>query len=74
MSTVRKKELLHETYDAALISVGGDDVYMAARKVVRMPLNTTESFNQAAKLGGVVAISSMLIKDGQEKKWIPTDH
>ena len=73
MSTVRKKELLHEAYDAALISAGGDDVSMAARKVVRMPLNAPETFNGAAKLAGAVAISSMLIKYGQEKKGIPTD-
>ena len=70
---MRKKELLHEAYDAALISAGGDDVSMAARKVVRMPLNTPESFNGAAKLAGTVAISSMLFKYGQEKKWIPSD-
>ena len=61
MSTVNKKELLSEAYDAAIITASAIGVSMVAG----MPLN------KPAKLALPVGASSMLIKYGQEKKWIP---
>ena len=42
MSSINKKKLLNEAYDAILIMAGAVEVSMTAKKLAGMPLNTPE--------------------------------
>lgn len=73
MSTINKKKLLNEVYDAALVTGRAIGISIISKKVGGMPLNTPETVRGAVKLGVALGASTMLVKRAQVKKYLPVD-
>ena len=73
MSTVNNKELMKELYDAALVTAGVVGLSMVSEKVLGEKLTDASTLKDTGKLEGGVAVSTMLVKWAQDKKYIPTD-
>ena len=73
MSTVNKKELMNEVYDAALVTTGVVGLSMASKRVLGEKLTDASSLKDTAKLAVGVAASTMLVKWAQNKKYLPFD-
>ena len=73
MSTVDRKELMNEVYDAALYTGGVFLIGMTSKKLLKEPLGTPSNFKDALKLSVAMAGGLMLAKFAQSKKWLPTD-
>ena len=61
-STVNKKELMNELYDAALVTAGVVGVSMVSKKVLGEKLTDASTLKDTAKLGAGVAVSTILVK------------
>ena len=73
MTTVNKKELMNEAYDAALVTAGVVGLSMASKKVLGEKLTNASSLKDTAKLVVGFAASTMLLKWAQDKKYLPVD-
>ena len=73
MSTVNKKELLNEVYDASLVTAGVVGLSMASKKLLGEKFTDASSLKDTAKLVVGVAASTMLVKWAQDKKYLPVD-
>ena len=73
MTTVNKKELMNETYDAALVTGGVVVLSMATKKVLGEKLTDASSLKDTAKLVVGVAASSMLVKWALCRKYLSVD-
>ena len=73
MSTVNKKELLNEVYDASLVTAGVVGLSMASKKLLGEKFTDASSLKDTAKLAVGVAASTMLVKWAQDKKYLPVD-
>lgn len=72
-SSIDRKELMNELYDAALVTAGAVAVSMASKKVLKEPLGTPESVKGTLKLATAVGASTLLVKWAQSKKYLPVD-
>ena len=72
MSTVDKKELMNEVYDADLVTAGVVGVSMASKNVLGKKLTDSSTLKDTAKLAAGVAVSTILVKWAQDKKYIPS--
>ena len=59
MSTINKKELMNEAYNAALVTTGVVGLSMASKKVLGEKLTDASSLKDTAKLAVGVAASKM---------------
>ena len=73
MTTVNKKELMNEVYDVVLISAGVVGISMVSKRILGEKLTTASTLTDTAKLTAGVAVSTMLVKWAQDKKYIPVD-
>ena len=73
MTTVNKKELMNEAYDALLVTAGVVGLSLASKKVLGEKLTDASSLKDTAKLAVGVAASTMLVKWAQDKKYLPAD-
>ena len=73
MSTVNKKEMLNELYDAALVTRGVVVLSMASKKLLGEKITDALSLKDTAKLAVGVAASSMFVKWAQDIKYLPVD-
>ena len=73
MTTVNKKELMNEAYDAVLITAGVVGISMVSKKILGEKLITASTLTDTAKLAVGVTASSMLVKWAQDKKYLPVD-
>ena len=72
MTTVNKKELMNEAYDALLVTAGVVGLSLASKKVLGEKLTDASSLKDTAKLAVGVAVT-MLVKWAQDKKYLPVD-
>ena len=73
MTTVNKKELMNEAYDALLVTAGVVGLSLASKKVLGEKLTDASSLKDTAKLAVGVAASTMLVKWAQDNKYLPVD-
>ena len=73
MTTIDRKELMNEVYDALLATVGAVAVSMASKKLLKEPLGTPENIVGTLKLAGAVSAGTLIVKWLQAQKYIPTD-
>ena len=73
MTTVNKKELMNETYDAALVTGGVVVLSMATKKLLGEKFTDASSLKDTAKLAVGVVASTMLVKWTQDKKYLLVD-
>ena len=73
MTTVNKKELMNEAYDAALVTGSVVVLSTATKKLLGEKLTDASSLKDTARLAVGVAASSMLVKWAQDKKHLPVD-
>ena len=73
MTTVNKKELMNEAYDAALVTTGVVGLSMVSKKLLGEKLTDASSLKDTAKLAAGVATSTMFVKWAQDKKYLPVD-
>ncbi len=73
MSTVDRKELMSEVYDAALYNGGVFQIGLNSKKLLKEPLGTPSNIKYALKLSVAMAGGLVLVKLAQSKKWLPTD-
>ena len=67
------KDLMNESFDALLVTVGVVGVSMVSKKVLGENLINASSLKDIAKLTAGVATSTMLVKYAQTKGWLPED-
>ncbi len=73
MSTVDRKELMNEAYDALLYTGGAFLIGMTSKKILKEPLGTPGNIKDFLKLSAVMTGGLILAKFAQSKKWLPTD-
>ena len=73
MSTVNKKDLINEAYEAALVTAGVVGLSVASKKLLGQKLTDATFLKDTAKLAVGVAASTMLVKWAQDKKYLPVD-
>ena len=73
MSTVNKKELLNEAFDALLVSSGVVLLSMASKKLLGEKLTDASTIKDIGKLSVGVTASTMIVKYAQSKDYIPHD-
>ena len=72
-TTVNKKEMLNDLYDAALVTGGVVVLSIASKKVLGAKITDASSLKDTAKLAVGVAARTMLVKWAQDKKYLPVD-
>ena len=73
MTTVNKKELMNEAYDAVLISAGVVGNSIVSKKILGEKLTTVSTLTDTAKPAVGVTTTSMLVRWAQDKKYLPVD-
>ena len=73
MSTVNKKELLNEIYDASLVTEGVVGLSMASKNLLGEKFTDASFLKDTAKLAVSIAASTMLVKWAQDKEYLPVD-
>ena len=70
---MNEKEIMNESYDTLMVTVGVVGFSMVSKKVFKEKLTHATDFCGIAKLTSGVAGSTLLVKWLQNKKYIPTD-
>ena len=70
---VTNKDLMNESFDALLVTIGVVGVSMISKKVLGESLVSASNLKEVVKLTAGVATSNMLVKYAQTKKWLPED-
>ena len=73
MSTIDRKELGNELYDALLYILGGTAISMASGKLLKEGLTKADTPVEIAKLTTAIGAGVLLVKWLQQKKYLPVD-
>ena len=70
---VSQKDVMNEAYTAAAITAGIVGISYASKRFLKTSLGVPETLNGAAKLAAAIGLSTLLVKELQEKKYIPKE-